>query len=488
MNRINRRKFLTTAGIIGLFPSIPIHAATPKPTPTKNRLPSRIIFIVADGMGMGALTCGDLFSKLTRKRPLTWIQKMNQPGCITGLMNVRSLNSIVTDSAAASSAWGCGSRVNNGSLNVLPDGRNLMPLVPLFKKASWKTGLVTTTTVTHATPAGFVVNAADRNSEHDVAAQYAAIRPDVVLGGGQDFFLTEKRPDKKDILAQFKAARHAIVFNSKELESVQQGNVLGLFEPSHLSYTIDRIRDPKGTAGVPTLRQMTEKALQLMGNSSFLLQVEGGRVDHAGHATDAAALVHEMIAFDEAIEACLDYQNKFPETLIVITADHATGNVGVNGLDKAYSGSSTSFSKLARFKGSLGFLLKEIGADTKAPQVNDMIQALGDHTGISVSARDAEEYRALCEAAYAFKPITQVGFNQQFASPLNALGQLLSTYTGMAWTGNSHTSDHVILSAMGPGSEKFGGFIQNTDVFKHLTALAKIDHTNPMSQMTDDIG
>jgi len=154
---LTRRSFLTRSGLAaGATAAIAgPHIATSADAllATPGQKPKRIIHIVSDGMSIGTLTCADLFSQLTRKRPLAWTQLWKNPAARTALMNTRSLNSLVTDSAAASSAWGSGSRVVNGAVNVLPDGRLLTPLYALLAGAGWKTGLVTTAEITHATPA-----------------------------------------------------------------------------------------------------------------------------------------------------------------------------------------------------------------------------------------------------------------------------------------------------------------------------------------------
>jgi alkaline phosphatase len=126
--------------------------------------PRHIIHMVADGMSMGTLTGGHHFSNLLRQRGLTWIELISRPTTHNGLMDMRSLNSLVTDSAAASSSWGSGTRIINGKLNQMSDGSPLKTIYELFGEAGWKRGLVTTTEITHATPAGFATSVADRGN------------------------------------------------------------------------------------------------------------------------------------------------------------------------------------------------------------------------------------------------------------------------------------------------------------------------------------
>jgi alkaline phosphatase len=165
--------------------------------------PRRIIHIVSDGMSLGTLTCADLFAQSQLQRGLSWTRLFNNPAARHGLMNTRSLNSLVTDSAAASSSWGSGSRVPNGALNVLPDGQLLTPLYSLFAQQGWSRGLVTTAEITHATPAGFAAATRSRDNAELIASQYLDHQIDVLLGGGKPFFKPDKRKDKRDLRAEF---------------------------------------------------------------------------------------------------------------------------------------------------------------------------------------------------------------------------------------------------------------------------------------------
>src|SRR6058998_3208582 len=165
---ISRRHFLQRSTILTASSAWALpegaRAAERLVRPTGRR-PRHIIHLVADGMSMGTLTCADHLSQLLRRgRGLTWVSLLNNPAVSSAWVNMRSLNSLVTDSAAASSSWGSGSRVINGSINQLPTGTNLKTLYELFAEIGWKRGLVTTTEITHATPAGFAANVDDRET------------------------------------------------------------------------------------------------------------------------------------------------------------------------------------------------------------------------------------------------------------------------------------------------------------------------------------
>ena len=240
---LSRRSFLNrsgwlTASAIGLpafAPSFSMAEAPPK------QKPRHIVHLVSDGMSQGTLTGADHLSHLLRQRGLAWMQLYRNPAAVSALVDMRSLNSLVTDSAAASSSWGSGSRVKNGILNVLPDGRNLHTLYQLFGEAGWRRGLVTTTEITHATPAGFVATCG-REAAETVALQYLERHIEVLLGGGRKFFDPTQRKDKRDLLAEYRQKGYIVMETRSALELASTDRRwLGVFAASHLPFTLDRL-------------------------------------------------------------------------------------------------------------------------------------------------------------------------------------------------------------------------------------------------------
>ncbi len=538
---MNRRSFFTRSGLAAAAAST---FAAPHLARSANALltapgqkPKRIIHLVSDGMSLGTLTCANLFSEHARQRPLAWMQTLNAPAAHQALMNTRSLNSMVTDSSAASSAWGSGSRVVNGAVNVLPDGRLLTPLYALFAEKGWGTGLVTTAEITHATPAGFAVAVKSRGDSQVIAEQYLARKVDVLLGGGRPFFSPNARKDKRDLRADFTKAGYTVVLSAAELEKAPlDTKLLGTFADGHLPYTIDHRADPKLVASTPTLVQMTRAALaRLERHENFILQVEGARIDHAAHNSDAAAAVIEQIALDEALEACLEFQRRHPDTLLVITTDHANSNLGLNGMGGGYRTSSQRFATLGEVKMSFPEILKRIEkvaqkikvpaypsdpedkldvpdpmakidpggksegdkGEPAAPKPDDdktkftaavqlsgalavepkaLIDIIADATGYRMSERRAVLFAKVLAGDYP-------ALYDQMNSPVTQLGQLLANRLGVGWTGNTHTSDYVTLCAVGPGAELFRGVVENTDVYVRYTQFAGIDFKNPTAQL-----
>jgi alkaline phosphatase len=437
--------------------------------------PRRVIHLVADGMGSGILACANHHSQIHRGRRLTWFELLRRPDLQVGTMDVRSQNSLVTDSSASASAWGSGVRIPNGNVNQDSRGRPLLTLYELLGEAGWKRGLVTTTEITHATPSGFIASVKNRDDAEGIAVQYLDRKVDVALGGGRKFFLSKERKDKRDLLADFRKAGFAVLQSPTDLASAPgDGRWLGVFSSSHIPYVVDQKGGLTRPDPAPSLAEMTRAALrQLAASERFILQVEGGRVDHGCHNNDAAAAILEMIGFDEALDVCLEFQKEHPETLLVMTSDHSTGNPGLNGMGDHYGQSPMLFRNISGMRQSFGEILNRLKL---AEKTSDRLAILKESTGYTPSSRRVD----------ALTPFVQKKGYSLFDglnSDLGALGQVLANHLGVSFTSTAHTSDHVPIHALGPQAERFRGFVENTQVFDHYMDFAGIRFRNPQEKL-----
>jgi alkaline phosphatase len=446
---------------------------TPAQVKAKAGKPKNIIFCVADGMSPGVLMMAEYFSQIARGKGTRWAALMNDMTASRGVQDVAALNSPVTDSSSSSSAWGSGSRINNAAVNTLPDGTKLTPILQLAKQAGRKAALVTTATVTHATPAGFASSQASRDDEHLIGLQYKN-RVDYVLGGGQRFFLQNKRKDKLDAMAEFSQAGYQIVKTRAELNAASKAKpVLGLFSDSHVPYTIDKV-------DVPTLAEMTSFTLDALSKSSpkgFIMQVEGARVDHAAHDNDIAGLLWDQLAYDDALGVCLDFAARSGDTLVITTSDHGNSSPGLNGMGLEYVDSGKCFERIVKAKGSFTTIGQLLGTKPSAARVREVIEA---QRGIEITAQEAGWVAASAAGQKG------VSINQILDKPMGVLGQVLSNYYGVAFTGMNHTSEYTTITSTGPGSLPFEGLVRNTDVFPRLTNYMGIQFKNP--SMTPEQG
>ncbi len=471
---INRREVLGIGAAAGVAAFLP-HAATAQERAGARRC-KNIIFMVSDGMSLGALSMAEPFSHRVRGRGTHWYRMMQDSAHAHGFFETHSLNSLVTDSAAAASAWGSGSRVFNGSLNVLPDGTPLEPIAVILKQSGRRVGLVTTTQLTHATPAGFAVQQASRNDHADIAPQYLD-RVDVLMGGGVEYFDPALREDGRDLFAAYRDAGYAVWNSREQLSGAAPDKVLGLFWEGHVPYTVDWRQSEAMQAKVPTLAEMTRVALQSLsrGDQGFLLQAEGGRVDHAAHANDAAGLLWDQLAFDDAIEVALEYVSKDPDTLLVITTDHGNSNPGLNGQGSAYRDTDDAFELLTHAKASyevLGGEFKKLAAEDKLSSdvVRDRIK---DALQITLTEREANAIFGVLSGDPPYE------LYRAHANAAGIMGQAIGNHTGVGWTSVSHTQDLAPITAIGPGRERFSGLLKNTDAFGRMLELFGLRHQNP---------
>jgi alkaline phosphatase len=459
---IARRDWLKSLSIGGLA-AITSNASRGETNQTASSSTVRgIIFMVSDGMSPGVLTMAQNFSRITRNKGTRWWDLINESSAARGLMDTASANSMVTDSAAASSAWGGGQRVNNGMINYSPSGKAITPIGKILKDKGRRIGLVTTATVTHATPAGFAAAVTDRNDEDSVAEQYLD-RVDVILGGGSAFFNAETREDHKNLFAAYQRSGYDILRHRDSLLGSKSEKLLGTFAPSHIPYSIDRNGNKDLQTSVPTLAEMAQAAVSrfLAGSGPFLLQIEGARIDHAAHLNDIGALLHEQIAFDDALAQVLAMTAHRSDILVVVTSDHGNSNPGLNGMGASYKNSSLCFQRISAMKESHESLFARWAQKPK----EDLGRMVRESLGFPL---EDEQKQALLEI---LQSKTVVEWNDQLAKPEGLLGQFAGNHTGIGWTGTTHTSDPTIVTAIGPQCQRFSGMVVNTDVFGHFTDL-----------------
>jgi alkaline phosphatase len=273
----------------------------------------------------------------------------------TALVRTYSSDSPVTDSAAAASAMACGRKTAIGVLcqdetavSGRRDGRRLESIALRAKARGLRVGIISTARVTHATPAAFYAVNNDRDREREIARDAVASPLDFLLGGGRRYFRAEQGAsgagsgtagasgeesgtagEGGDLEAAARARGFRIVDSAAALRAVAslESRILGLFADGHLPYEAER-----DGRTAPTLVEMTRWAIERLraAGGPFLLVVEGGRIDHAGHDNWARTMVDEILAFDEAVGLALDRLDP-GTTLVLVTADHETGGLAING-------------------------------------------------------------------------------------------------------------------------------------------------------------
>ena len=426
-----------------------------------------VIFLVSDGMSAGTLTMADLHLRRHHGRRSNWLRLYEEGRVRHGLMDMAAANSIVTGSAAAASSWGSGHRVFNEALNMSQEGEKYRTILEIFRDAGRGTGLVTTTRITHATPSGFGINMPVRWNEDKIAAQHLKREYDVLMGGGARHFDPDQRGDGRDLHQEFEEKGYTVARSKQDLSYWgHEGSILGTFYDTHLPYALDHQNIPAQQEQVPRLPEMAGAALQRLSQNGdgFLLQIEGGRVDHAAHEDDTGGLVYDQIEFDEAIGTALDFAEGRDDTLVIIATDHGNANPGVNAAGDRYSDSNKMFDRIADFQYTNSWILSELDANSTYRQIQDRVEEAWQ---FPIRRDEAELIQDALRDEY------QAAYRKK-SDPDLLLGAIQANYTSVNWVGGDHTADYVELAAMGPGSEAIGDFTRNTDLFDLMVESAGV--------------
>jgi len=429
--------------------------------------PKNIIILFADGVAATQWELGRYSARVLRNQSFAATDVVFKDAAL-GLLSTDSRDAFVTDSAAAASAMSTGVKVDNFAVSMTPDGKAHRTIMEAAKSAGKKTGLATTAEIYDASPAAFSVHAKNRREAQSIVDQYLAMEPDVLLGGGRDYFLPKsvpggKRGDGKDMIAAFAQKGYQIARDTRELKNARGAKLLGLFADEDMAFEIDR--DP---AKEPSMAEMTRAALDALSSASpngFVLFVENENTDTAGHYNDAAGVMRALWAFDEALKIALDFRSKAPnDTLIIVTGDHETGGLSATYALRAPPDKTRLYTGMAHLQ-MLERITISFGAAAKALGGKPSPEALD-----KLIAQHFPGFQLDADLREAIANQTQLDRNFSYATQ-NALGRMVARQTGFYWGTSGHTTEPVAVGAIGPGAELFKGYQDNTDFGRNLHRL-----------------
>lgn len=285
------------------------------PTIKDGRTPKNIVLLIGDGMGIAHIHAGMTVNK--GHLYLLYFKNM-------GLSKTHSSDNYITDSAASGTALASGKKTKNGMIGMTPDSLNVQSILEYAEVLGKSTGLVSTSSITHATPASFIAHQPSRNMYDAIASDFLKTDIDVFIGGGEENFSSRK--DGQNLVHELEKKEYQ-VFNDLELiKTVKDGKLAGFTNSSH-NPSFDERKD--------MLPVSTNTALNILDNNKkgFFLMVEGSQIDWAGHANNTDFLVGEMLDFDYTIGEVLKFAAKNKNTLVIVTADHETGGLAAAGGD-----------------------------------------------------------------------------------------------------------------------------------------------------------
>ena len=398
-----------------------------------------LILLIGDGMGPVQVDLARQAIKL--RGGLFNLDRFS----VKGESLTSSANQEVTDSAAGATALATGHRTNNGMIAVTPEGTRLPTILEWCRDHGKATGVVTTDSLTGATPTSFSAHAQSRREYTQLAEQMITARIDLLLGGGESSFRPKTFPgsprtDERDLVAEAQQSGYTLVRTREELNRARGPRLLGLFANATMTFALDR----KTTAPEqPSLAEMTRAALKHLAThrNGFFLMVEGGKIDTACHWNDAAAAIAEVLDFDQAVGAAFAFARQHPETLVVVTADHETG--GLRLTDKL------EVQQLMKSTASTEFMQRQL--DKQRTNVESVLRQYAQ-CNISLTP---EQRDTLAKAN----------------NPGVILGSILSQASGIEWSGTGHTSQPVPILTYGPGAGSFSGRLENAEVGKRLAQV-----------------
>jgi alkaline phosphatase len=440
--------------------------------------PKYIFYFIGDGLGSSQRQLSEYYYKEIsgNKDAKLTINSMPIAGIITSYSN----NSLVTDSAAGGTALATGHKTDNGVIGKTAEGNDVINLVEAAQKMGWLTGVVTTTRLTHATPASFSAHNISRNNENEIAVDMADSNITFFAGGGWRHFAPQnwdfgksKRKDDSNVFKQFTKAGYRVFAGEgsgkyfMDYKPEDGEKIIASLAYSHMPYEIDRVNK---NMEIPSLAQMTAKCIDTLDGAEkgFFIMVEGGRIDHACHINDPVGMIHDTIALDNAVKEAVKFYNEHPEdTLIIVAADHETGGAGLGfGIDyflkldhlkKAKISIEDALSSDFRYSSEAGrdvyfnFIAENLGLTNLKESEKAVITKAMDLVDGGGSTR-AADYGGYDPVAIA---VTHV----------------LSERINIQWTTYAHTGTQLPISALGAGSSIFGGFFDNTEISEKIAKL-----------------
>lgn len=270
-----------------------------------------VILMIGDGMGLAQVTS----YMLRGGAPLSLARAQS-----IGLQSTFSASSEVTDSAAAATALATGTKTHNGMISMTPDKQPLRSVLERAAAAGLATGLVDTHAITDATPVAFIGHNESRKNEDDLAADFLRTDIDLFIGGGRDHF--EKRSDGRNISDELRQKGYTVAYSLDTLAALDKSPVGILLADKSLPLVSQGRGD--------MLPRATDQALRLLsanGDKGFFVMIEGSHIDNGGHDNNAETVLSEIRDFDAAVKIALDFADRTPGTLVIITGDHETGGM-----------------------------------------------------------------------------------------------------------------------------------------------------------------
>lgn len=497
-----------------------------------------VILIIGDGMGPQQI---GLLLSYAKQAPhsvivnrTTALDRIMTQGRL-GISMTYTADTLVTDSAASATQLATGKFAGAEMLGLDKDGNLQENIIEKARQLGKATGLVSDTRITHATPAAFAAHQTHRSQENSIPEDLLATGADVMLSGGLSYWLPEQASDKNSVLHQqlaqmtgnsfeIKSSRkdaknlltvaqqkgYTLAFNKEQLQQAT-GKTLGLFADSYMANGIVETQNRADAQRIqPTLKEMSEQALKILDRNEqgFFLMIESGQIDWAAHRNDTGLLLHEMLRFNDTLNAILDWAENRQDTLIIVTADHETGGFGFSysgvNIPKPHSLPGTAFADGALFQPNFNFgnpsVLDKLYAqqlsyhdifsqfdklpkDQQTPLkltviVNRYTEfKITEAQAVKILTTEANPFYQAGHIALGEKIVPKIEVNSAFFvyqkdNRENLLAQAVATSQQVVWATGTHTSTPVLVFVKGEEQD--------------MQPFAKILHHTQLGQLAID--
>ena len=469
MKRFNVVLLLLTASLI-----FPFTGKSEEVKPVKN-----VIVMIPDGTTIGVYSAARWFKHYNNLG-----KGLNIDPYIKGTVTTFSSDNPIGDSAPTGSTYATGVIQQSGNIAIHPKStendlfktdpsRTYQPAATILEASkilqNKAVGLVVTSMFPHATPADFSAHYYSRYRFDAIAPQMAYQNLNVMFGGGTEY-ITD------DILQHLNNNGTTLIQDDRNafLDYSDDGNVWALFGKGIMPYNIDR-----SPSKVPSLAEMTEKALELLSQKEegFFLMVEGSLVDWAAHANDAATTIDEYLAFDEAVGKVMEFAKEDGNTAVLVLSDHGTSGFTIG--SRNCSGNK-SISDLYKVVSNVKISANRLETILKETKPEDIKSEFKKYTGIDITEEEHESLKSSKD--YSETDYTKVGTSMNLA---HNIVNILNSRMCFGYTSGSHTGEEVIMAAYHPNGNAPKGHIYNTEVNKYLQQVSGLDIS--LQELSDKI-
>ena len=436
-----------------------------------------VFYFIGDGMGVNQVLGTEMYlSELKGEIGVTPLLFTQFP--YSTMATTFSATNGVTDSAAAGTALATGKKTKNGALGVTKDSERVNSVASWAKENGYRVGVSTSVSIDHATPAAFYAHQDKRSAAYQIGLDLIETNFDFYAGSDFVDSNNAQAKDGKTYESLYSLAQKAgftIARGYKDYQKkAKKADKMILFQTekasqknnSSIPYAIDRKK------GDMSLAEITRAGINFLSkdlSKGFFLMVEGGKIDWAGHANDAATNFREVIDMDEAIKVAYEFYSQHPdETLIVVTADHETGGISIG--NGSYNLNLQALKSQKMSEEEFTLLINGLRAKYKNQVPWEAIQqALKENFGfwdtVKLNEKQEARLKAIYDKSFGNQPVDLEKTLYSQAEPISSEAKrILNSIANVGWVSGGHSAGHVPVFAIGANAHLFQERIDNTEI------------------------